>query len=89
MRSTWCCSTSTLADGSGLDVARAARQAGVAVLFVTGNCPVDAMELAHGCLDKPYAQRDLITAIAAIDGAMGGKAARRLPSGFRLFAAAG
>ncbi len=78
-----------LADGSGLDVARAAQSVGVAVLFVTGNCPAEAMALAQGCLSKPYGQRDLVAAIAAIEGAMDGKAARRLPSGFRLFAAAG
>ncbi len=75
-----------LADGSGVDVARKARDAGVAVLFVTGNCPVDAMELAHGCLSKPFTQRDLVGAIGAIDAAMAGKTARRLPTGFRLFA---
>ncbi len=78
-----------LADGSGLDVARAAQSVGVAVLFVTGNCPSEAMALAQGCLSKPYGQRDLVAAIAAIEGAMDGKTARRLPSGFRLFAAAG
>ena len=77
-----------LADGSGIDVARAARAVGVAVLFVTGHCPVEAAALAQGCLAKPYAQRDLIGAIAAIERSMDGKAARRLPSGFSLFAAA-
>ncbi|WP_374942313.1 response regulator [Sphingomonas sp.] len=76
-----------LADGSGVDVARAAQAAGVAVLFVTGNCPVEAAALAHGCLAKPYAQRDLIAAIAAIEQAMEGKAAKRLPGGLTLFAA--
>jgi DNA-binding response OmpR family regulator len=76
-----------LADGSGLDVARAAQVVGVAVLFVTGQCPPEAAALAQGCLAKPYAQRDLVAAIAAIESAMDGKAARRMPSGFRLFAA--
>ena len=78
-----------LADGSGVEVARAARAVGVAVLFVTGHCPTEAMELAQGCLAKPYGPRDLVGAIAAIDGAMSGKAARRVPQGFRLFAPAG
>lgn len=78
-----------LADGSGVDVARRARSVGVAVLFVTGHCPPEATELANGCLSKPYTQRDLAGAIAAIDGAMGGKTPRRLPSGFQLFAPAG
>lgn len=75
-----------LADGSGVEVARKARSVGVAVLFVTGQCPPDAMELAHGCLSKPFNPRDLVAAIDAIDAAMGGKSARRLPVGFRLFA---
>jgi CheY-like chemotaxis protein len=78
-----------LADGSGVEVARRARSLGVAVLFVTGQCPVDATEIANGCLAKPYTQRDLAGAIAAIDGAMAGKAPRRLPRGFQLFTPAG
>ena len=76
-----------LADGSGLDVARAAGQAGVPVLFVTGNCPVEATTLAAGCLSKPYQQRDLIGAIEAIDAKIGGRKQKRLPNGLRLFEA--
>jgi len=75
----------SLADGSGLDVARAAQSRGVPVLFVTGNCPVEAQDVAAGCLAKPYAQRDLLAAIDAIDGALAGTPPRRLPSGLRLF----
>ena len=75
----------SLADGSGLDVARAAHARGVPVLFVTGNCPVEAPEVAAGCLAKPYAQRDLLAAIDAVEGAIGGKPPRKLPSGMRLF----
>ncbi len=74
-----------LADGSGLDVARGAMAAGVPVLFVTGNCPVEATTLAAGCLAKPYQQRDLIGAIEAIDAQLGGRTPKRLPNGFRLF----
>lgn len=74
-----------LADGSGVDVARAAREAQVPVLFVTGNCPADAMALAAGCLAKPYEQRDLIGAIEAIEAKMVGRKQKRLPPGFRLF----
>ena len=75
----------SLADGSGLDVARAARDAGVAVLFVTGQCPDGASEVAVGCLSKPYAPRTLLAAITAVDGALQGTPPKRLPSGFRLF----
>jgi DNA-binding response OmpR family regulator len=75
----------SLADGSGLDVARAAQAREVPVLFVTGNCPVEAQQLAAGCLAKPYAQRDLLAAIQAIDATLAGESPRRLPGGFRLF----
>ena len=75
----------SLADGSGIDVARAAHARGVPVLFVTGNCPPEATELAAGCLSKPYNQRDLIGAIAAIETVRGGGKVKRLPTGFRLF----
>jgi len=75
----------TLADGSGLDVARAARERGIPVLFVTGSFPAEAEPLASGCLDKPYAQRDLIGAIEAIEAGLQGKSPKRVPSGFRMF----
>ena len=74
-----------LADGSGIDVAQAAFDRGVAVMFVTGNCPGEARALAAGCLSKPYSQRDLLAAIAAIDASIDGRRPKRLPSGFSLF----
>lgn len=77
-----------LTDGSGIDVARAAHERGTPVLFVTSACPVEAHSLAIGCLAKPYAQRDLLNAIVAVERAIAGKPPRRLPGGFRLFAAA-
>jgi len=78
-----------LADGSGVDVARAAQGRGVPVLFVTGSCPEGARTLAAGCLAKPYPQRDLLTAIAAIEAVLeGAKTPRRLPVSFSLFLSA-
>ena len=77
----------SLADGSGIDVARAAHGAGIPVMFVTGSCPAGASEVAVGCLSKPYAQRTLLSAIDAIEDVLDGKAPKRLPSGFRLFEA--
>lgn len=74
-----------LADGSGVEVAQAAAQRGVPVMFVTGNCPEDAETLAVGCLSKPYAPRDLLGSIDVIEAALEGKRKRRLPTGFRLF----
>lgn len=74
-----------LADGSGLDVARAARSADVPVLFVTGRFPPEAEALATGRLAKPYQQRDLIGSIDAIDATLGGKRPKKLPAGLALF----
>lgn len=78
-----------LTDGSGLDVARAASERSIPVLFVTGNFPDGAQGLAAGCLAKPFAQRDLLAAIRAVEALLDGAAPRRLPSGLRLFAQAG
>lgn len=74
-----------LADGSGIDVARAASGRGVPVIFVTGNFPADAEPFGLGCLSKPYQQRDLLDAIEAIDAKVSGRKMGRLPSGFRVF----
>lgn len=74
-----------LTDGSGIDVARAAQQSGVPVLFVTGHCSADMAALAIGCLSKPFAHRDLLAAIHTIEATLDGRRPRRLPRGFRLF----
>ena len=72
--------------GNGIDVARAAHARGIAVLFVSGNCPGEAKKLAAGCLSKPYLQRNLRAAIEAIDLSLKGGTPRKLPPGFTLFA---
>jgi len=77
-----------LSDGSGVDVARAASEAGVQVLFVTGQCPADARSFAAGCLAKPYGQRDLLHAVQAIEAVLEGTKPKKLPPSFSLFAAA-
>lgn len=74
-----------LADGSGIDVARAAKDEGIPALFVTGACPDGARDVATGCLSKPYAQRDLLAAISAIEAVLDGRKPKRLPGGFSLF----
>ena len=76
-----------LADGNGVDVARAAQARGIPVMFVTGQCPAEAEALAIGCLAKPYPQRTLLAAIGAVEAQVAGRKQRRLPDGFRLFAA--
>ena len=74
-----------LADGSGLDVARAASARSIPVLFVTGSCPADAEGVAVGCLAKPYTPRDLLSSIDAIESRTEGKVPPRVPGGLRLF----
>jgi len=71
--------------GTGLDVAYAARDSGVPVIFVTGACPTEARALAVGCLAKPYTQRDLLAAIDAVDASLTGRKPKRVPRGFTLF----
>ncbi|NJR77148.1 response regulator [Sphingomonas corticis] len=78
-----------LADGNGVDVARAAQARGIPVMFVTGQCPAEAEALAIGCLAKPYPQRTLLAAIGAVEAQVAGKPPRRLPGGFRLFPVSG
>ena len=78
-----------LADGSGIDVARAAFARAIPALFVTGQWPGGAESFAAGCLSKPYQPRDLIGAIEAIETMKDGKTPKRLPSGLKLFAQAG
>ncbi|MES2058836.1 MAG: response regulator [Pseudomonadota bacterium] len=75
----------SLADGSGIDVAREAHAHGLPVMFVTGDCPAGGQDVAVGCLAKPYAQRDLLTAIDVIEAVLEGRKTRRLPSGLKLF----
>lgn len=72
---------------SGVELARHARELGIAVLFATGNCPIEAKEapIALGCLAKPYLSRDLIRAIAVCERLVGGLPAGRLPPGLTLF----
>ncbi|WP_298686444.1 response regulator [uncultured Sphingomonas sp.] len=72
-------------EGSGIDIARAAREAGLAVLFVSGQCPVEAQSLAHGCLAKPHSPRDLLAAIAAVAVVRAGGKPSRVPRGLTLY----
>ncbi|RVT40969.1 response regulator [Sphingobium algorifonticola] len=70
----------------GVAVAAVAQERGIAVLFVTGACPLHARHLAYGCLAKPYSQRDLLASIEAVDMLIRGKKRlRRLPPGLSLF----
>ena len=72
-------------DGNGIEVAKAASRKGIAVLFVTAQCPIEAQQFAVGCLAKPYRPRDLLIAIDAIDAQRQNKRMRRLPEGLSLY----
>lgn len=74
-----------LADGSGIEVARAASERAIPVMFVTSSCPPEARALAVGFLAKPFLERDLLNAIDAVDAALAGRATKRLPQGFELY----
>ncbi|PKP92312.1 MAG: response regulator [Alphaproteobacteria bacterium HGW-Alphaproteobacteria-16] len=79
-----------LVDGSGVDVAHAARARGIAVMFVTGQSPdAVATAIAMGCLSKPYPPRDLLQAIAVLEAVIEGRKPRRVPASLRLFDPAG
>ena len=79
------CDLQIAGEGTGMDVARAAQAKGVKVLFVTGNCPLEAQALAVGCLAKPYGPRDLPDALAAVEAALAGKTSRRVPASLSLY----
>jgi DNA-binding response OmpR family regulator len=72
---------------SGVELARHARELGIAVLFVTADCPDEARErgIALGCLAKPFQPRDLVRAITVCERLVSGLPARRLPPGLTLF----
>ncbi|PSJ39699.1 response regulator [Allosphingosinicella deserti] len=72
-------------DGDGMDVARAAAAKNVPVLFVTGNCPIEAHSLGIGCLAKPYTDKILKNALAALDQRLQGIEVKRVPAGLSFY----
>jgi DNA-binding response OmpR family regulator len=72
-------------DGDGMDVARAAAARKVPVLFVTGNCPVEAQTLGIGCLAKPYSDKILKSALEALDKTLQGEKVKRVPPGLKIY----
>jgi DNA-binding response OmpR family regulator len=79
------CDINLRGDGDGMDVARAAAAKKVPVLFVSGNCPVDAQTLGVGCLAKPYTERTLKYALVALDRKLRGEKVKRLPPGLSFY----
>jgi CheY-like chemotaxis protein len=59
---------------TGMDLARAAQEHSVPVLFSTGfDLPEEATKLALGCLRKPYSDRQLKAALECVDDLLAGK----------------
>jgi len=54
-------------DMTGREVARLARDRGIAVLLVTGQCPEDASDIALACLNKPHSASALVSALKALE----------------------
>ena len=73
-------------EGDGVHVAEAAHAKGIAVLFVTGTCPLEARHLAVGCLSKPYSDKVLKSALDAIDAMLRGDKVKKTPEQFTIFA---
>ena len=71
-------------DQSGIDLARAAKARGIPTLFATGHQIPAAAEVAIGCLQKPYTDRQLKAAIVSVDRHLAGKKAKP-PAGLELF----
>ena len=72
-------------DGDGMDVARAAAAKSVPVLFVTGNCPLEAHSLGIGCLAKPYTEKMMKAALDALDSKLQGRKVKKLPAGLSFY----
>ena len=72
-------------EGNGVDVARHAARVGAPVLFVTALPPSETEGLAVGCLRKPYTDKMLVAALAALDRHLAGERVRRVPAGLSLY----
>ena len=75
-------------EGDGTDVARAAAERGVPVLFVTAHGTDGTEALALGCLAKPYSEKVLLGALDAVDAHLQGEPPKKLPRQLRIFAKA-
>lgn len=72
---------------SGLDLARAAKERGIPVLFSTGHeIPDEGKTVAVGCITKPYTERQLKNALEAIDRVLAGENVKT-PRGMEIYAA--
>jgi CheY-like chemotaxis protein len=81
------CDVRLTGERTGIDLAQVAKDRRIPVLFVTGAPPDNAAELAIGCLLKPYSDRKLKSALAAVDKYLAGEKVRP-PKGLTLYPAA-
>lgn len=72
-------------DMTGREVARLARDRGIAVLLVTGQCPSDAADIAFACLGKPHSASALVAALRAVESMACKNEAPRKVSGLTTF----
>jgi DNA-binding response OmpR family regulator len=70
---------------TGREVARLARDRGIAVLLVTGQCPNDAADIAVACLGKPHSASALVAALKAVETMTCKNEAPRKVSGLTTF----
>jgi CheY-like chemotaxis protein len=70
---------------TGLDLAKAAKNRGIPIIFSTGHeLPPESVQLALGCIAKPYTERTLKLALNAVDKHLSGGRAKP-PKGVQLF----
>jgi two-component system, response regulator PdtaR len=81
------CDVRLTGERTGVDLARVARERRIPTLFVTGDPPDNASELVIGCLMKPYNDRTLRSALAAVDKYLAGEKVRP-PKGLTLYPSA-
>ena len=70
---------------TGLDLARAAKNRGIPIVFSTGHkLPAESAKLAIGCINKPYSERTLKLALNAVNKHLAGQRAKT-PKGVEIF----
>ena len=68
-----------------MDLARAAPNGTLPIVFSTGHkLPEESMNVALGCISKPYSERTLKLALEAVDKRLAGRQAKP-PKGVELF----
>ena len=70
---------------TGMDLARAAQKRSIPIVFSTGHkLPKESVQVALGCINKPYSERTLKLALEAVDKRLAGRQAKP-PKGVELF----